>query len=80
VVALGALRQTAPASGACRLSKARITGVKPVPGENALQVEFANGKRHDVDLREHIRQFPVLKPLGDLSLFRTAQVGEWASM
>ena len=59
------------------ISKARISSVKPVPGKHALQVEFANGKRYDVDLREYIRQFPVLKPLEDLSLFGTAQVGEW---
>ncbi|MEH6353117.1 DUF2442 domain-containing protein [Pseudomonas sp. 3JA] len=51
--------------------------MKPAPGKHALQVEFANGKRYDVDLREHIRQFPVLKPLEDLSLFGIAQVGEW---
>ncbi|AMZ72546.1 MULTISPECIES: DUF2442 domain-containing protein [Pseudomonas] len=59
------------------ISKARISSVKPVAGKHALQVEFSNGKRYDVDLREHIRQFPVLKPLEDLSLFGTAQVGEW---
>jgi hypothetical protein len=59
------------------ISKARISSVKPAPGKRALQVEFANGKRYDVDLREHIRQFPVLKPLEDLSLFGNAQVGEW---
>ncbi|SCY92900.1 Protein of unknown function [Pseudomonas sp. NFACC37-1] len=59
------------------ISRARITSVKVVPGKPALQVEFANGKRYDVDLREHIRQFPVLKPLEDLPLFGTAQVGEW---
>ncbi|WP_417693951.1 hypothetical protein [Pseudomonas sp.] len=43
------------------ISKARINNVKPVPGKHTLQVEFANGKHYDVDLREHIRQFPVLK-------------------
>ncbi|MBC3364624.1 DUF2442 domain-containing protein [Pseudomonas sp. SWRI154] len=59
------------------ISKARINSVKSVPGKHALQVEFANGKHYDVDLREHIRQYPVLKPLEDLSLFGTAQVGEW---
>jgi hypothetical protein len=42
-----------------------------------LQVEFANGKRYDVDLQAHIRQFSVLKPLDDPSLFGTAQAGEW---
>jgi hypothetical protein len=59
------------------ISKARINSVKPVSGKHALQVEFANGKHYDVDLREHIRQYPVLKPLEDLSLFGTAQVGDW---
>lgn len=59
------------------INRARITSVKVVPGKPALQVEFANGKRYDVDLREHIRQFPVLKPVEDLPLFGTAQVGEW---
>ena len=59
------------------ISKARISGVRPVPGKHALLVEFADGKRYDVDLGEHIRLFPVLKPLEDLSLFSTAQVGEW---
>lgn len=59
------------------ISKAKIKSVKPVPGKHALQVEFVNGKCYDVDLREYIRQFPVLKPLEDLSLFGTAQVGEW---
>ena len=59
------------------ISKARISSVKHVPGKHALQVELANGKRYDVDLRKLIRQFPVLKPLEDLSLFRAVQVGEW---
>ncbi|TWC22612.1 uncharacterized protein DUF2442 [Pseudomonas sp. SJZ085] len=59
------------------ISKAKIKSVRPVPGKYALQVEFVNGKRHDVDLREYIHQFPVLKPLEDLSLFAIAQVGEW---
>ncbi|QKS82873.1 DUF2442 domain-containing protein [Pseudomonas bijieensis] len=59
------------------ISKAKISSVKPVPGKHALQVEFDNGKRYDVDLREHIRQFLVLRLLKDLSLFGTAQVGEW---
>jgi len=59
------------------ISKGKIKSVKPAPGKHALQVEFVNGKRYDVDLREHVRQFPVLKPLEDLSLFATAQLGEW---
>ncbi|WP_413794090.1 MULTISPECIES: DUF2442 domain-containing protein [unclassified Pseudomonas] len=58
------------------ISKARISSVKPAPGKHVLQVEFSNGKRYDVDLREHIRQFPILKPLEDLPLFGTVQVGE----
>ena len=57
--------------------EARINSVKPVPGQRALHVEFANGKRYDVDLQAHIRQLPVLKPLDEPSLFGTAQVGEW---
>ena len=57
-------------------SEARINSVKPILGQYALQVEFADGKRYDVDLREHIRQFPVLQLLKDLSLFGAAQVGE----
>ena len=44
------------------ISRARISSVKSVPGKPALQVEFADGKHYDVDLREHIRQFPVLSP------------------
>lgn len=59
------------------ISQAKINSVTPVPDKHTLQVEFANGKRYDVDLREHIRQFPVLKPLEDLSLFGTTQLGEW---
>ncbi|WP_161798363.1 DUF2442 domain-containing protein [Pseudomonas ogarae] len=51
--------------------------MKPVPGKHALRVKFADGKRYDVALRAYIRQFPVLTPLEDLSLFGTAQVGEW---
>ena len=58
-------------------SKVRIHGVKPVAGKHALQVEFSNGKCYTVQLAEHIRSFPVLKPLEDLELFRQAQVGEW---
>ncbi|EPJ86618.1 DUF2442 domain-containing protein [Pseudomonas sp. CFII68] len=59
------------------IRKARISSVRPVRGKHALQVEFADGKRYDVDLREHIRQFPVFQPLEGLSLFGTAQVGGW---
>jgi hypothetical protein len=58
-------------------SEARINSVKPVLGRYALQVEFADGKRYDVDLREHIRQFPAFERLKDLSLFGNAQMGEW---
>jgi hypothetical protein len=58
-------------------SKARINSAEPIAGRHALLVEFANGKRYRVDLREHIRSFPVLKPLEDMAVFRTAQVGEW---
>lgn len=58
-------------------SKTKLNSVKPVTGKHALLVEFANGKRYRVDLGEHIRSFPVLKPLEDLALFGTAQVGEW---
>ncbi|CAN1598553.1 hypothetical protein [Pseudomonas mediterranea] len=59
------------------LSKVTIKNLTPFPGKHALQVEFVNGKRYDVDLREHVRQFPALKPLEDLSLFATAPLGEW---
>lgn len=58
-------------------SKAKIISVEPIAGEHALLAVFANGKRYRVDLREHIRSFPVLEPLEDLALFSTAQVGEW---
>lgn len=58
-------------------SKVRIHSVKPVAGKHALQVEFSNGKRYTVQLAEHIRSLPVLKPLEDLERFRQAQVGEW---
>ncbi|MDH4582631.1 DUF2442 domain-containing protein [Pseudomonas sp. BN415] len=58
-------------------SKARISSVEPIAGKHALLVVFANGKRYSIDLREHIRSFPALKPLEDLALFGTAQVGEW---
>jgi hypothetical protein len=58
-------------------SKVRIVSVKPVAGKHALQIEFANGKRYTVKLKEHIRRFPVLKPLEDLALFGQAKVGEW---
>ncbi|SFP80785.1 Protein of unknown function [Geopseudomonas sagittaria] len=58
-------------------SKVRIHSVKPVAGKHALQVEFSNGKCYTVRLAEHIRSFPVLKPLEDLELFRQARVGEW---
>ncbi|MCC6076696.1 DUF2442 domain-containing protein [Pseudomonas sp. GCM10022188] len=58
-------------------SKVRIQSVEPVAGQHALQVEFSNRKRYTVRLAEYIRSFPVLEPLEDLELFRTAQVGEW---
>lgn len=57
--------------------KAKIKSVKPIAGKHALLVEFAKGKPYRVDLRELIRSFPVLKPLEDLALFATAEVGEW---
>ncbi|WP_342242903.1 DUF2442 domain-containing protein [Pseudomonas sp. OTU5201] len=59
------------------ISKAKISSVEPIAGKHALLVVFANGKPYSIDLREHIRSFPVLKPLEDLALFGTAQVGEW---
>lgn len=58
-------------------SKAKINSVMPIAGQHSLLVEFANGKRYNVDLREHIDSFPVLKPLEDLTLFNAAQIGEW---
>jgi hypothetical protein len=58
-------------------SKVRIHSVNPIAGKHALQVEFSNGKHYTVQLTEHIRSFPVLKPLEDLERFRQAQVGEW---
>lgn len=58
-------------------SKTKLNSVKPVAGKHALLVEFGNGKRYRVDLREHIRSFPVLNPLEDLTLFSAAKVGEW---
>ncbi|MCJ8207049.1 DUF2442 domain-containing protein [Pseudomonas sp. RGM2987] len=59
------------------ISKAKIKSVKPVLGKLALQVVFVNRDHYDVGLREYIPQFPVCKPLESLSLFATAQVGEW---
>ncbi|WP_342246294.1 hypothetical protein [Pseudomonas sp. OTU5201] len=58
-------------------SEAKISSMEPIAGRHALLVVFANGKRYRVDLREHIRSFPVLKPLVDLALFSTAQVDVW---
>ncbi|KIH84294.1 DUF2442 domain-containing protein [Pseudomonas batumici] len=58
-------------------SKLRITAVQPVADKLALTVDWNNGKRHTVDLAEHIRAFPVLQPLENLALFDKAEVGEW---
>lgn len=58
-------------------SKLRISAVQPVAGKRALQIEWNNGKRHTVDLLDHINAFPILKPLLDLARFGQVQVGEW---
>ncbi|MGF6401766.1 hypothetical protein ABH905_005432 [Pseudomonas frederiksbergensis] len=58
-------------------SKLRISAVQPVAGKHALNVEWSNGKRHTVDVTEHIKTFPALKPLQDLAFFSQAAVGEW---
>ncbi|WP_161599983.1 hypothetical protein [Pseudomonas sp. MPC6] len=41
-------------------SKLRISAVQPVAGKHALDIEWNNGKRHTVDVTEHIKTFPVL--------------------
>jgi hypothetical protein len=58
-------------------SKVRIASVKPLAGKHALEVEFSNGKRYTVNLKEHIRRFSVLQPLEDLALFGQVRIGEW---
>jgi hypothetical protein len=58
-------------------SKLRISAVQPVAGKHAIEIEWSNGKRHTVDLTDHINTFPVLKPLQDLALFGRVDVGEW---
>lgn len=58
-------------------SKLRISAVQPVAGKHALDIEWSNGRRHIVDLAEHINTFTVLSPLLDLALFSQAKVGEW---
>ncbi|MBD8090332.1 DUF2442 domain-containing protein [Pseudomonas fluorescens] len=58
-------------------SKLRISAVQPVAGKHALQIEWNNGKRHTVDLLDHINAFPILKPLLDLARFGQVEVGEW---
>lgn len=58
-------------------SKIRIAAVRAVAGKYELDIKWSNGKRHVVNLAEHIRSFPVLKPLADLALFSQVQVGEW---
>jgi hypothetical protein len=59
------------------ISKLRISAVQPVAGKRGLNVEWNNSKRHTVDVTEHIKTFPVLKPLQDLALFSQVAVGEW---
>ncbi|MNY27494.1 DUF2442 domain-containing protein [Pseudomonas fluorescens] len=56
-------------------SKLRISAVQPVAGKHALDIEWNNGKRHTVDVTEHIKTFPVLKPLKDLKLFGKVELG-----
>ncbi|MGY2231505.1 DUF2442 domain-containing protein [Pseudomonas tolaasii] len=58
-------------------SKLRISAVQPVAGKHALKIEWNNGKRHTVDLLDHINNFSILKPLLDLDLFGQAEVGDW---
>lgn len=58
-------------------SKLRISAVQPVAGKHALNIEWNNGKQHVIDVSEHIKTFPVLKPLHDLKLFSQVAVGEW---
>lgn len=58
-------------------SKLRIAAVHAVAGKYELDITWSNGKHHAVNLAEHIRSFPALKPLTKLALFSKAQVGEW---
>ena len=58
-------------------SKLRISAVQPVAGKHALNIEWSNGKRHTVDVSEHIKTFPALKSLQDLALFSQVALGEW---
>jgi hypothetical protein len=58
-------------------SKLRIYAVQPVAGKHAIEIEWSNGKRHTVDLSDHINTFPILKPLQDLARFGRVEVGEW---
>lgn len=58
-------------------SKLRITAVQAVAGKHALTIDWSNGKRHTVDLIEHIHTFPILKPLEDLDVFGQVKVGDW---
>lgn len=55
----------------------RAIAVRPVVNWHALEIEFSVGERYTIDLLDHIRIFPVLKPLMNLSLFSQAKLSEW---
>lgn len=49
----------------------------PVADRFALDITWQNGRRHEVDLKDHIQKNPQLHPLLDLNKFSQAVVGEW---
>jgi hypothetical protein len=56
-------------------SHARVAGVKPA-GEYALRIQWANGKKLPVDLRDIVHRLKGLRALRDPAVFARAFVGE----
>ena len=58
-------------------SRLRIAAVQPIADAYSLSVEWSNGKRHTIDLKEFIASFPGLALLNRLEIFERVSVGEW---
>ena len=56
-------------------SQVRVASVKPA-GEYALRIQWANGKKLAVDLRDIVHRLKGLRALRDPAVFARASVGE----
>ena len=56
-------------------SQVRVASVKPA-GEFALRIQWANGKKLPVDLRDIVHRLKGLRALRDPAVFARAAVGE----